>query len=238
MTKQLILGVASALAFFSASAANAQNTLDAGPAGPDPYALFSRQGFTLDATHRFLVNFTTVSGEIRTLSSGERYGAYTTRQGGRFIAQPTFCRDGVCYGLMFAAYFPTSGFSVTPDQLNAFNVQRPHGNASYNPNANAYVLQRLTTNISGITNGSLAGEVGLFDGYLRSFFDFIRGSPTDGGGSLVSTDAPAPILASASAAPLAALAGPVEVTADDILEDMRSNLSADKIFNGLTNPRR
>ncbi len=132
------------------------------------------RGFNMETVHGYALR-AGISGEMRTSSEGKRYAAMTSPEGINFVMVPEFCESGTCLGLVFVATFTTaSNYGVGMDGLNAFNLVRPHGNAAYLSQRDEFVIQRVITNISGITVGSLAAEMGVFRGYSSTFREFIR----------------------------------------------------------------
>lgn len=136
--------------------------------------MFAEQGFTMSEVHSLAVMLD-YQGELQQLPTGEQFGVYNTEDGRTFVVKPDMCENGTCLGLVFASYYPANEFSATYQQLNDFNVARPHGNATFVADASAFAVQRVIFNISGITYGAMAGEFGVFEGYSRSFDTYIRG---------------------------------------------------------------
>lgn len=136
--------------------------------------MFAEQGFTMSEVHSLAVMLD-YQGELQQLPTGEQFGIYNTQDGRTFIVKPDFCETGTCLGLVFASYYPANQFSATYQQLNDFNVIRPHGNAVYVAGASSFAVQRVIFNISGVTYGAIAGEFGVFEGYSRSFDIYVRG---------------------------------------------------------------
>lgn len=137
-------------------------------------SLLAEQGFTMSEVH-VIAGLTGYQGELQQLPTGDQFGVYNTEDGRTFIVKPDFCGTGKCLGLVIGAFYPADEFSATYQQLNEFNVTRPHGNASYVDENSTFVVQRVLFNISGVTIGNLAGEFGVFEGYSRAFDTYIRG---------------------------------------------------------------
>ncbi len=229
MTKISILAASAALALL-ACPASAQT-----PGEWRPYDLFARQGFDIDAVHAFAISRGGDAGEIKTTSNGERYGAYRSEYGVRYTVWPDFCSPAPCKGLVFAAYYPGSQFRLTLAELNEFNIDRAHGNASYSARGESYVLHRVVTNISGITNGSLAAEFGVFQGYSSKFDEFIREKTAASRNTAAADDASPRALAVSyvpddeAAVEIPGL-GEMSLTPEEVLQDLLEHAPADGIF--------
>lgn len=231
MKTRIKAAVAVAIAIASAPAAGQP------PSEWRPFELFAQRGFDLDEVHAFAISRGGDAGEIRTTQSGKRYGAYRSEYGVRYTVWPDFCEPAPCKGLVFAAYYPGDQFRLSTADLNEFNISRAHGNASFSTSGGSYVVQRLITNISGITNGGLAGEFGVFQGYSSKFDEFIRAKRNSAVNTVSAEPAADALTATAvSFAPGVDAAGGVSefgemaLTPEEVLQDLLENAPADGIY--------
>ena len=202
---------------------------------PELLEIYAENGYTLDGVHNFATAEMGMVGEIKTLSSGKRYGAYTSREGVKFVTWTDFCQTGPCLGLVFAAYFPGDQYRATQNDLNAFNVIRPHGNASFDSGANTYLVQRLITNIAGVTKGALAGEFGVFEGYSQTFYKYMNDLNAATANKISHSPTAAPTGPEAQTISLSsgndALGlGDMSTSASEILNDLKLNAPADGVY--------
>lgn len=86
-----------------------------------------------------------------------------------FIATTFACDAGICNGLHMFVLIQGSGRTGDSVDLNAFNQQRPQGNAAFDPSADTFIVQRVATSFNGITREHLGNELGAIIGYAASF---------------------------------------------------------------------
>ena len=224
-----------AAAMLTAQSAGAQPQSTAGQDLID-YTIFSESGFSIDAVHQLLAVERGIPGEIKQLSDGSRYGVYTTTSGLKVTVEPDFCQTGQCLGLVFRAFFVGSDFNASLAELNRFNVNRPHGNATQNATRSNYIVQRIMVNISGVTRGAVVAEFNVFDGYSDTFFNYLRevtaAKNTAAANPPIALETPgitpdSSILSAAADEPL----GPARTNAETTLEELRALGEADAVLN-------
>ncbi|MEL6370987.1 MAG: hypothetical protein AAFR03_09735 [Pseudomonadota bacterium] len=202
---------------------------------PELLEIYAENYFVLEDVHAFATGEMELQGELKTLPDGKRYGAYTDRTGTNFVVWVDFCQTGPCLGLVFAAYFPGDQYRASLNDLNTFNVIRPHGNASYDGAARTFLVQRLITNVAGITKGGLAAEFGVFEGYSNMFYQFLNERNADTSNKISQSfdgaDAKADAISVSEITGQGSLGeGQISTTAMEILMDMQANASLDRIY--------
>ena len=157
--------VAGAAFCLMASAAEAKNARS----GVEMFE--AKEGFELSQIHSFLTAEVGLTGEI--IENPEfNIAAYQLPSGLPVNVGADLCLNGTCFGMVMVTYFPKSEFALSISDLNAFNLDRPHGNVSLIEEDGFYIVQRVVTNFSGVTKGSLASEMEFFGGYVESFIEY------------------------------------------------------------------
>ncbi|HNR76110.1 MAG TPA: YbjN domain-containing protein [Parvularculaceae bacterium] len=194
----------------------------------DKYALYSQSGFDIDSVYAFARSLG-LEGEIRTTSEGKRYALFVSQFGVKFSAYPDFCTEQGCLGLVFSAFFPGAAAQASLADLNEFNRVRPHGNAAHLAGSSDIVVQRVVTNIAGITNGALAAEFGVAVGYSNAFVQFMNARRGMAAAPAETDEKPLLRAAYAPAPELDGLA-PLALTADEVFADLSANVGREAAY--------
>ncbi len=206
MKKTELTSILVAILLSVSGAANGQGISNQLSGGAPEYDIVMKNGIDLD-TVMDIARQTGIRAQLTETENGDF--VLLSYQDTNLILTTFGCDNGTCPALHMMMFINNDGLNPDQFDFSEFNAIRPHGNAVYVAENDQFAVQRVVTAFSGITKGSLAGELGFMIGYSDAFMKWLLEQV-----SLISVSADKPQTAASKIDNEISLAGTAMVESD------------------------